>query len=118
MKKQKKKPNLSETIYFVMSILSLCIVLAGSTAAYAKQFASPQTDKISTFSARGTFGNINLMTKDEFTALPGIGNTLADRIIRYRDKYGFFESPEQIKNVKGIGEGKFRKIKDIIYTER
>ena len=46
--------------------------------------------------------------------LPGIGEVMAERIIDYRTKQGGFKSTEELMNVKGIGEKKFKKIKDHI----
>jgi competence protein ComEA len=46
--------------------------------------------------------------------MPGIGNVIAQNIIDYRNKYGLFKSKEELINVKGIGEKKFEKIKDLI----
>ncbi len=61
--------------------------------------------------------NLNLATKEELESLPLIGSTLAQRIIDYREKNGFFSSIEGIKNVEGIGEEIFNKIKDRITVE-
>lgn len=67
--------------------------------------------------APGSMGdrvNINTATLAELDALPGIGPTLAQRIIDYRTEHGPFASIEDIKNVPGIGEGLFQKLKDRI----
>lgn len=58
--------------------------------------------------------NINTAAKDELLSLPGIGESKADDIIRYRDEHGKFESVEDIMNIQGIKEGVFNKIKDQI----
>lgn len=58
--------------------------------------------------------NINTATAEELTALPGIGETIAKRIIEYREKSGDFLNIEEIMEVNGIGEGKFEAIKDMI----
>ena len=57
--------------------------------------------------------NINEATKESLLTLPGIGESKADLIIKYREN-NKFESIEDIKNVKGIGESLFEKIKDYI----
>ena len=44
-------------------------------------------------------------------ALPGIGPAKAKAIVDYRQQHGAFKSVEELKNVKGIGEGIFSKLK-------
>ena len=58
--------------------------------------------------------DLNTSGKEAFMALPGIGETLADRILAYREKNGRFDHVEEILNVEGIGKVKFEKILDLI----
>lgn len=58
--------------------------------------------------------NINTATITELESLTGIGSAMAERIVEYREKEGYFTSIEDIMNVSGIGNGKFEKIKDNI----
>lgn len=58
--------------------------------------------------------NINKATETELDTLPGIGPSLASKIIEYREQNGKFSSIEDIKNVSGIGESKYESIKDFI----
>ena len=58
--------------------------------------------------------NINKANKDEMTKIPGIGEAKADKIIAYRNENGLFKSIEDIKNVSGIGQSIYDKIKDYI----
>ena len=60
---------------------------------------------------------VNVNTADENTLsenLTGIGPAIAERIISYRNHYGGFQTIDELKNVKGIGEKIFEKIKDDI----
>lgn len=57
--------------------------------------------------------NINKATQTELEQLPGIGTSTALKIVEYR-KTNKFKTIEDIKNVSGIGEAKFDKIKDYI----
>jgi competence ComEA-like helix-hairpin-helix protein len=61
--------------------------------------------------------NINEADEAVLTGLPGVGKSVAGRIIEYRDKVGRFSSIEEIKNVKGIKNGLFEKIKYNITIE-
>ena len=56
--------------------------------------------------------NINTATVEELKALPGIGPAKAQAIVDYRKENGNFKSVEDLKKVKGIGEGIFSKLKD------
>ena len=58
--------------------------------------------------------NINTASQSELETLPGIGESIANRIIEYREQNGKFAKPEDIQNVKGIGTAKYNKIKDLI----
>lgn len=58
--------------------------------------------------------NINTATQTELETLPGIGPSLALKIINYRKDNGKFSSIEEIKNVSGIGESKFESLKRYI----
>lgn len=55
--------------------------------------------------------NINYATEKELETLPGIGPATAQKIIDYRRESGLFGATEDLKKVKGIGEGKFQKIR-------
>jgi len=58
--------------------------------------------------------NINTATAEELDTLPGIGPAIAQRIIEYRQTDGPFRSIEEIKNVSGIGDKLFERLKDLI----
>ena len=71
---------------------------------YNKTEISESTGKIS----------INRGTKEELMTISGIGKVKAEAIINYRKENGNFKSIEEIKNVSGIGDSTFEKIKDYI----
>jgi competence protein ComEA len=65
----------------------------------------------------GAVVNINTATLAQLDTLPGIGPAISQRIIDYRQKIGGFKNIEQIKDVSGIGDATFDKIKDAIIIE-
>lgn len=58
--------------------------------------------------------NLNTADRTSLETLPGIGPTLADRIIAYRERKNGFRSVEELKQVSGIGERKFEEIRDLV----
>lgn len=61
--------------------------------------------------------NINSAGNDELMSLPGIGEKTAQNIIDLRTERGKFKKMEELKDVKGIGEAKFNKIKKFLYIK-
>ncbi|NLH01002.1 MAG: helix-hairpin-helix domain-containing protein [Clostridiales bacterium] len=61
--------------------------------------------------------DINTASAQELDLLPGIGETLAKRIIEYRTEHGGFKSVDEIMKVSGIGSVKFEKIKKYITVQ-
>ena len=58
--------------------------------------------------------NINTATEQELETLPGVGASKAKAIVDYRKANGNFKAIEDIKNVKGIGDKIFEKLKSQI----
>jgi competence protein ComEA len=58
--------------------------------------------------------NINTGSAQDLNSLPGIGPSIAQRIIDYRAAHGPFSQIEDIMNVAGIGPATFDNIKDLI----
>ena len=75
---------------------------------------SSKTEKPQDSGSRYSIVNINTATQTELETLPGIGPSLALKIINYRNENGKFSSIEEIKNVSGIGENKFNEMKNYI----
>lgn len=64
-------------------------------------------------------GKININTADItlLTTLPNIGESKAKAIIDKRNELGVFNTIEQLKEVSGIGDSTFEKLKDLITVE-
>ena len=60
--------------------------------------------------------NINTATAQQLTALPGVGEKLAARIVDYRQKSGGFKSVSELMNVQGVGEKNLARIQPFLTT--
>lgn len=58
--------------------------------------------------------NINKAGIEELTTLPGVGDSLAQKIFNYRKENGNFKSIDDLKSVNGIGDKKFESLKEYI----
>jgi competence protein ComEA len=79
--------------------------IAGSTAVGSSQIPSIFGSKMV---------NINSADEKALDGLPGVGPTTAKRIVEYREKAGRFSSIDELKEVQGISDKKFEKLKDSI----
>ncbi len=61
--------------------------------------------------AAGGLLDLNLATAQDLDALPGLGPVLAERIVAWRTEHGRFASVDQLREVDGIGEAKYRSVK-------
>lgn len=62
----------------------------------------------------GQVMDINSATEQQLGLLPGVGEKLAEDIVEYRDERGGFSSKDELKEIEGIGDGKFAALQDII----
>ncbi len=77
-------------------------------------FQESLESQISSSSSGGDLVNINTANETELQRLYRVGPAIAKRIIEYREQNGKFQTIEDIKKVRGIGEKTFQKMKDKI----
>lgn len=123
-----KKPRLSilvaVTLLFAVFTLGFFLGRNGSHGSVelsvpaAMQTLSPQTtcpEPTTPETVAVTFPiDINRADAEQLTALPGIGEVLAGRIVAYREENGSFLSTQELQNVEGIGEKRLDAILDLI----
>lgn len=82
----------------------------------AKEKTGETAGSVATSAAGSSTGKININTaeKEALMTLNGIGESRACAIIQYRETNGKFDSIEQIKEVEGIKDGIYGKLKDQI----
>jgi competence protein ComEA len=92
-----------------LTLVVLALGLFASTAV-----AQGRTSKTPAAPAFTAPVNLNTATVAQLDSLPGIGKATAERIVEYRQKNGGFKKPEDLMNVRGIGEKNFLKLKSMI----
>lgn len=58
--------------------------------------------------------DLNRATQAELERLPGIGPGLAKRILDYKQSHGRYKTVEELREVKGIGEKRWRKLEPLL----
>ena len=101
--------------------VNLAEVLSDSQRVFIpkRALAAAQDTRISSPSSKKTekkssIVNINRANEQEMDSLPGIGPAMAKRIVDYRKEKGMFSSIDELKEVPGISEKKFEKLKTCI----
>jgi comEA protein len=96
--------------------VGVIVVLLGAflcgPAVRAQQPASPAVDAGKTATQPSL--NLNTATLAQLETLPGVGPSLAGRIIEYRQKNGPFKKVEELMNIRGIGEKNFLRLKPLV----
>ena len=101
-------PNISESISIP--------VMENAQFVFAKSSSGldASASTVSDYVDNSTVININQASVEQLMQLPGIGQVKAEAIVAYRESNGLFASIEEIKNVPGIKEAAFEKIKGMI----
>ena len=58
--------------------------------------------------------DLNTATMEQLEMLPGIGETLAARILAWREEHGRYERTDQLLEISGIGKAKYEAIAPLI----
>jgi len=96
----------------MIRMMTAAIALALCCAATTHAQSNPTTAKPADEASAQL--NLNTATQAQLEALPGIGASMAQRIIEYREKSGGFKKVEDLMNVRGVGEKSFLKLKPLI----
>lgn len=115
-----KKPKF---VLIAITVGCLCILLGifigrNLLPSYYMRTYTPTDNTPSDTSNLGDKGkiNINTATEEQLTQLPGIGPTIAQRIVAYREEHGPLKSLDELTEIKGIGTGILDNISPYITT--
>ncbi len=61
--------------------------------------------------------NINTASAEELQRIPNIGESTARRIVEYRERYGPFRRTEDLMQIRGISDERFRSIRHLVRAE-
>lgn len=86
---------------------------ADSTFALFRQKVSSETAP-QPAAAPGALVNVNTASAAELVQIPGIGTTLAARIVSHRETNGRFRTVDELQKVKGISRKKLEKLRPFI----
>ncbi len=62
--------------------------------------------------------DLNRATVEDLRRLPGVGPSLAQRIVTAREQTGRFDSIDDLKGVAGLGTVKFARLRDLVTVSR
>jgi len=89
----------------IVPVLGLSLSALGATRSAAGTGSTDAAKKVV---------NINTATAAELTRLPRVGEKLAQRIVDHRQQHGAFRRPEDLMEVKGVGEKMFQSLKPYV----
>ncbi len=91
--------------------ISLTYALSLRPISQLEELPPPQEAVAYSLPLLSTIVDLNLARRKELESLPGIGASLARRIVEHRRKEGRFASGNQLLNISGIGKNLLTKLK-------
>jgi competence protein ComEA len=112
MKRRRLKPLVS---CFILCCAALCV----APACVKLSRRAPPAGRDTTLATREERPRISLnrASQAELERLPGVGPSLAARIIAHRERYGPFRRVEHLLLVRGFGERRFHQLQPFITAE-
>lgn len=73
-------------------------------------YESPEYDENTAITGVTFPLDLNTATEEELRFIPQVGDVMSQRIVQYRDVLGRYESLDQLKDIKGVGDATFKTI--------
>ena len=108
-----RRTNLKAIRLLTVAALCAAVLTAGAGHALA---VPPAKDDGATRSTAPL--DLNKASENELTEIPGIGPSLAKRIVEFRNENGNFRRVEDLLKVRGIGEKSFQKIRPYVTVSK
>ena len=102
-------PNLIALLCCTLVVVPACIKLPQKSALPLNKLGNVQSNS--------SLININTASIDELERLPGLGTTLAERIVEHRNKHGRFRRVEHLITVRGISRRRFEELRPFVTLE-
>ena len=102
----------SRVLGFLSSVLLVAGLLVPSGLAWSAD--APQAKRAATAPAPQGAVDVNTASEDDLVAVPGIGKSLARRIVEFREKNGPYQHVDDLLKVQGIGEKSLQKLRSYL----
>ena len=86
-------------------MLLVALIVLGAAMPLATGAEKPGGTEVKAAVPGGDKVNINTANVKELMKLSGVGRSVAERIVQYRDAHGPFKKPEELRKVEGVGAG-------------
>lgn len=97
---------------------AICLVVLAFAVAGGIAVTAEAEDAGAADSAVARQIDINKASAVELTAIPGVGNSIAQRIVEFREKEGPFRRVEDLLKIRGIGEKSFQKLRPHVKVDK
>jgi competence ComEA-like helix-hairpin-helix protein len=99
-----------------VALFLMIVIVSGTAIDYARKQCAPLRAVLCLDPAYGKV-NINAADKEMMKDVPGIGDAIAGRIIKYRDLNGPFGDIETLRKIKGLSGSRYDRLKDAVCVE-
>lgn len=96
-----------------MAVCLMAVFLCVGCVTERKIVSAPEQTAIST----GETININTASREDLARIPYVGESTAALITEFRETHGPFKRPEQLMQIRGVSDERFRRIRHLIRTE-